>query len=219
MRNTLRLLAVVKPGRYLEPGNPTGLTGLFTHPSPRSTLLYLYNATLDKLKAFPEHSVYRQSTEALTRHRLKIIESIKPEGYDEWEKNAAEKFEKNPEAFQPGGNFPSTTAGGQAFVRLAGFDENDNEWALSKGTQSKREKDAEAAFATLQELDEKDNEGASSEGLQSKQANDAKAVLSNKDSGEDHPNNVKFEAEPALDASQYVKASRIIGMHPNLASN
>ena len=116
MRHTLRLLADVKPGRYLEAGNPTGLTGLFTHPAPRTTLLYTYGATLDKLQSFPDHSVYRQSTEALTKHRMNIIQSIKPEGYDEWAVKAKEKREKYPEAFGPGGDFAVISAGGQEFV-------------------------------------------------------------------------------------------------------
>jgi len=84
MRRTFRLLASVKPARYLEAGTPTGLTGLSTHPSPRSTLLFLYSATLDRLKAVPEHSVYRQSVEALTKHRMAIVEATVPPGYDEW---------------------------------------------------------------------------------------------------------------------------------------
>ena len=129
MRNTLRLLAVVKPGRYLEAGNPTGLTGLFTHAAPRSTLLYTYGAILDKLKAFPEHSVYRQSTEALTKHRMKIIESIKPEGYDEWEKRATEKMEKYPEVFQPGGYYDHQSVGGQDFVTVQEQEDEDDERA------------------------------------------------------------------------------------------
>ncbi|KAK0643478.1 ETC complex I subunit conserved region-domain-containing protein [Cercophora newfieldiana] len=84
MRRTFRLLASVKPARYLETGRPTGLAGLYSHPSPRSTLLFLYSSTLDKLKAVPEHSVYRQSVEALTKHRMAIVESAVPPGYDEW---------------------------------------------------------------------------------------------------------------------------------------
>lgn len=146
MRNTLRLLAAVKPGRYLEAGNPTGLTGLFTHPAPRSTLLYLYGATLDKLKAFPDHSVYRQSTEALTKHRMKIIESIKPEGYDEWAKKAAEKMEKYPEAFQPGGSYVHKSAGGQDFVSPEDNEFEDQEWTSLEGTRSSEEKAAEVAL-------------------------------------------------------------------------
>ncbi|KAL9065317.1 MAG: hypothetical protein Q9161_008304 [Pseudevernia consocians] len=146
MRNTLRLLAVVKPGRYLEAGNPTGLTGLFTHPAPRSTLLYLYGATLDKLQAFPDHSVYRQSTEVLTKHRMKIIESIKPEGYDEWAKKAAEKIEKYPEAFQPGGNYVLKSAGGHDLVMHEDKEFEDEEWASLEGPRSSEEKAAQVAL-------------------------------------------------------------------------
>ncbi|CAO2652960.1 Nn.00g023710.m01.CDS01 [Neocucurbitaria sp. VM-36] len=85
MRAAARLLASVKPGQFLEAGAPTGLTGLLTHPSPRSTLLYHYSSTLDKLKQIPESSVYRQSVEALTKHRLQIVEQSKPRGWDEWQ--------------------------------------------------------------------------------------------------------------------------------------
>ena len=146
MRITLRLLAIVKPGRYLEAGNPTGLTGLFTHAAPRSNLLYLYGATLDKLKAFPDHSVYRQSTEALTKHRMKIIESIKPEGYDEWATKAAEKIEKYPEAFQPNGNYTLKSAGGQDFVTVEEHEDEDEEWTSLEGTRSSEEKAVETAL-------------------------------------------------------------------------
>lgn len=100
MRSTFRLLANVKPGRYLEPFVPTGLTGLNTHPSPRPTLIYLYQSALQKLKNFPESSVYRQSTEALTRHRLQIIESTKPPGFDAWLERARKTVEAEPERFR-----------------------------------------------------------------------------------------------------------------------
>ncbi|KAI9371342.1 ETC complex I subunit conserved region-domain-containing protein [Aspergillus egyptiacus] len=99
MRSTLRLLANVKPARYLEPFAPTGLTGLTTHPSPRPTLIYLYRATLDKLKAFPESSVYRQSAENLTRHRLQIVESAKPPGFDAWLERVKKAVAADPERF------------------------------------------------------------------------------------------------------------------------
>jgi hypothetical protein len=98
MRSTLRLLAKLKSDRFLEAYGNTGLTGLFTHPAPRPTLIHLYKNTLNKLKEFPESSVYRQSTEALTQHRLKIVESVKPEGYDEWEAKAKEFMSKDPTA-------------------------------------------------------------------------------------------------------------------------
>lgn len=84
MRVTMRFLANVKPERFLEAGNPTGLTGLLTHATPRPTLLHLYQATLERLKTFPEHSVYRKAAEAVTLHRMEIVESVKPHGYKEW---------------------------------------------------------------------------------------------------------------------------------------
>lgn len=56
-------------------GYPTGLAGLYQHPNPRPALISLYNYTLNYLqKNFPEHSVYRQSVEAMTKSRLKIVE-------------------------------------------------------------------------------------------------------------------------------------------------
>lgn len=99
MRRTLRLFASVKPVRYLEAGAPTGLTGLRTNPSPRSTLLYLYNRTLDKLADVPETSLYRQSVEAVTKHRLGLVQSVKPDGYDEWAAQARAVIQQHPEAF------------------------------------------------------------------------------------------------------------------------
>ena len=82
MRPAIRLLAAVS--KRLEPGNPTGLTGLLTHGAPRSALIYLYTSTLRKLQTIPEHSIYRQATEALTKQRLSVIEAVKPAGYDAW---------------------------------------------------------------------------------------------------------------------------------------
>ncbi|KAF2026345.1 hypothetical protein EK21DRAFT_103312 [Setomelanomma holmii] len=96
MRAAARLFASVKPGQFLETGAPTGLTGLVTHPSPRSTLLYHYNSTLDKLKKIPESSVYRQSTEALTRHRLAIVEQSKPKGWEEWQEKIKSQVAEDP---------------------------------------------------------------------------------------------------------------------------
>ena len=100
MRFTRRLLAVAQSGRFLEAGNPTGLTGLLTHSAPRSTLMYTYNSTLDKLKRFPESSVYRQATEALTKQRLSVIEGIKPEGLEQWHERVRAVVEAHPEAFR-----------------------------------------------------------------------------------------------------------------------
>lgn len=98
MWRTPRLFAAVKP-RYLVAGSPTGLTGLYTHSSPRSTLLYLYSRTLEKLQQFPESSLYRQSIEALTNHRMSIVEAANPPGYEEWATKARKIAEENPRQF------------------------------------------------------------------------------------------------------------------------
>lgn len=100
MRRTLRLFASVKPARYLEAGRPTGLTGVYTHNSPRSTLLYLYSTTLDKLKAAPESSLYRQSIEAQTKHRMTIVAAAEPPGYAEWAQRASKILEEHPDGFE-----------------------------------------------------------------------------------------------------------------------
>ncbi|KAK4499381.1 hypothetical protein PRZ48_009895 [Zasmidium cellare] len=101
MRAAFRLLASVqKSSQFLEAGAPTGLTGLFTHASPRTALLYTYHSTLEKLKQFPEHSVYRQSLEALTKHRMEIVESVRPAGLSEWQKRVEPLVDQHPDAFR-----------------------------------------------------------------------------------------------------------------------
>ncbi|KAL2267491.1 hypothetical protein VTJ83DRAFT_4768 [Remersonia thermophila] len=125
MRATFRLFAAVRPAaaRYLEPGTPTGLTGLYTHPSPRSALLYLYKTTLEKLQGVPEHSVYRQSVEAVTKHRLSLVEGVVPAGYDEWAERARKLLEQHPDQFSgrhgdrvSGARAIRVDRGGDAFV-------------------------------------------------------------------------------------------------------
>ncbi|KAI5292108.1 hypothetical protein KEM52_006613 [Ascosphaera acerosa] len=112
MRATLRLFASVKPaaaaaaaadartsagkaGTYLTPGSATGLAGLLTHPHPRPALLHAYKTTLQKLRAFPESSAYRKSVEALTAHRLAIVERTKPAGFAEWEARVKEAVQQD----------------------------------------------------------------------------------------------------------------------------
>ncbi|KXS98596.1 hypothetical protein AC578_4334 [Pseudocercospora eumusae] len=122
MRPAFRLLASVQRStQFLETGAPTGLTGLLTHSSPRTTLLFLYHDTLDRLKALPEHSVYRQSTEALTKHRLKILEETKPQGLEEWQKRVASVAEGNTDAFK---KFPTLSGDGFNIVWKAGVNDD-----------------------------------------------------------------------------------------------
>lgn len=97
MRTTATLRATVKSAaKYLQANTPTGLTGLPTHPSPRPALVMAYTQTLERLSQLPESSIYRQSTEALTKHRLEIVSKTIPPGFDEWHERVTEQLESNP---------------------------------------------------------------------------------------------------------------------------
>lgn len=182
MRVATRLLASVKPGRFLEPGNPTGLTGLFTHPAPRPTLIAIYGATLDKLQQLPENSVYRQSAEAITRHRLNVIESIKPEGYDGWAQRAEEKIKANSDIFRSQGrNMSVSELYGRSGVSEASAEERDDrevEW------------DGETVRATL-------------EGVRTPDERAYQKALGQEDAAADQEA-MSWEPEPPLEATQYV---------------
>ncbi|CAD6885216.1 unnamed protein product [Tilletia controversa] len=53
----------------------TEIFGINVHPSPLTELRETYKSTLSTLNALPEGTVYRQATEALTSHRLSVIEN------------------------------------------------------------------------------------------------------------------------------------------------
>jgi NADH dehydrogenase (ubiquinone) 1 alpha subcomplex subunit 5 len=53
----------------------TGITGLEAHPDPLPALQKTYTSTLNLLSSLPSTSVYRQATEAITKHRLQTVES------------------------------------------------------------------------------------------------------------------------------------------------
>lgn len=97
MRSSARLLATA--ARFLEPNTATGLTGLTTHPAPRAALLYTYRQTLERLKQIPASSVYRQSVENLTKHRLAIVEEQVPEGFDAWKERVQKQIDASPAAY------------------------------------------------------------------------------------------------------------------------
>ncbi|KAJ2802998.1 hypothetical protein H4R20_003067 [Coemansia guatemalensis] len=53
----------------------TGIVGLPVNPAARTQLIDLYKKTLEELRTkIPEKAVYRQSVEAITAHRLKVVE-------------------------------------------------------------------------------------------------------------------------------------------------
>lgn len=216
MRTASRLLAQVKPARFLEAGNPTGLTGLYTHPAPRSTLLYLYNFTLDKLKAIPEHSIYRQSAERIIQHRMNIVESIKPQGYDEWAERAKRMVEKYPHLFNSTtpGLHSLTKHGGSTFVvtqqkveedeRLLEWDGEDQRGQGSNGEDQPLLWDEEDDNEEDDNEENKDGEEASAQALEELRT-DQERGLRNRLGGKDYLINrspIKWEPEPQLEASQ-----------------
>lgn len=190
MRAFTRLLANVKSAKYLEPNTPTGLTGLFTHQAPRSTLLYLYHTTLEKLQTFPESSVYRQSTEALTRHRLSIIENIKPEGYDAWLERARKQLKEHPDILEP------KAVGAQG-------DQKDVSYAVKRAGQTFLAIETRTEDVAEVEWDAEEDVGPALEGTRSEDERDQdwKSIVAqaSKPRTED---SVSWEPEPPLNVDQ-----------------
>jgi NADH dehydrogenase (ubiquinone) 1 alpha subcomplex subunit 5 len=184
MRATLRLLANVKP-RYLEAFTPTGLTGLSTHPSPRPTLIYLYYQTLQKLQSFPESSAYRQSVEATTRHRLKVIESKIPAGFEAWKARVDKIIAAEPERFAT----LKQSAGPFGYVGVRVKDGSDNPHGLAWDGETFSEPCTEGSTRTAEEEAEVDR--LLEEGTKRTETADH------------YMEEMKWENEPALDVDQY----------------
>ena len=207
MRNISRLLASVKPARFLESGNPTGLTGLFTHATPRSTLLYLYSFTIDKLKAIPEDSVYRQSVERIAQHRMNIVESIKPKGYDEWAERAKKMVEEHPDIFKSTtpGPYRVVSHGGPTFVVTEQKAEED-ERVLEWDGEDQRSQGGNGENQPPQWVDEehKDGEKTSAGTLGEPRFAAEKGAENVQVKGDQVINHrtLKWEPEPQLEASQ-----------------
>ncbi|KAI1312376.1 ETC complex I subunit conserved region-domain-containing protein [Xylaria venustula] len=197
MRRTLRLLADVKPAaaRYLEAGNPTGLTGLYTHSSPRSSLLFLYSRTLEKLQQFPESSLYRKSVEAQTAHRMAIVEAAVPPGYDEWARRAQKAIDEHPEQFSiatsarvDGAKALKVTSAGSVFVHRT---------------------DPQHKDIRYEEWDGERDEGEGSEGLRGPEEREHPSLSAAYDRKPlEMPDKVEWESEPQLTADQYVCCPR-----------
>ena len=189
MRATLSRMAGVKPSRYLTPGSKTGLAGIYTHESPRSALLFLYSTTLDKIKAAPEQSVYRQSVEAVTKHRMAIVEAVKPEGYAEWQDRINKLVKEYPDHFAA---TAKTRRDGNA------------SWSVERnGTSFIILKRPRLVDDRHREWDGELNEGSELEGARS--ADERKdQVLSATRTSLEEPVPFTVEPEPALTADQYV---------------
>ena len=187
MRTTVRLLAKVQPSvKVLEANAPTGLTGLLTHPHPRPALIYTYQAILSKLKSIPESSVYRQSTEATTRSRLKIVEATKPAGYEAWAARVKAEIAKNPDAYK----HVRSVDGSLAFSQLDEVEGSD----IGSWDGKPKEPLPEGAYS----------EAAANMKGQAVQADEeVEAAVAG-------PEPSDLEHEPALDADQYVPTDTVL---------
>ncbi|KAK3688148.1 ETC complex I subunit conserved region-domain-containing protein [Podospora appendiculata] len=196
MRRTFRQLASVKPARYLEAGTPTGLTGLRTHISPRSTLLYLYSSTLEKIQAAPAHSLYRQSVEAVTKHRMALVEAVVPPGHAEWAERTRATLAAHPEQFKL---VSSETVDGAAAIRV----ERDGRAFVVRHVPKPKDE-------RVTEWDGEIDEGAELEGTRSLEEKADLKLLSERSEliGEE---GVKWEAEPQLTADQVEELENKIG--------
>ncbi|KAK5237710.1 hypothetical protein LTR99_000331 [Exophiala xenobiotica] len=164
MRSTSRLLATVKSAtKFLEPNTPTGLTGLPTHPAPRPALIWTYRETLKKLGQIPKSSVYRQSTEALTKQRLEIVEAQKPEGYEQWLERVRKQIAANPAAYNRFLNEDGSLGSEKAHVEPVdvwdGMITRDDK--IQEGTNSPAEAERKARYiaAEVQTVDREAAEG------------------------------------------------------------
>lgn len=183
MRPTFRALA-----RYLEAGTPTGLTGLWTHGTPRSTLLFLYGSTLHKLQSLPATSLYRQSVEAVTKHRLALVEQYTPPGYEAWAAKARELVGKSADQFRvasgrvDGSEARTVKLGDRVFVvgsRHLPGDVRAEEW------------------------DGEEYEGGELEGIRTPAERADQVIWAERKPLESHEK-IEWEDEPQLTADQYV---------------
>lgn len=186
--------------RFLEPGAPTGLTGLLTNPSPRSTLLYLYSSTLDRLKAVPETSLYRQSVEAVTKHRMSLVQSVKPAGYDEWLVKAQQILKKHPEHFKE-------TAHKTADGSLAAGLERDGKFFVLRQAQP----DIDSRH---EEWDGEEDEGPEKEGSRTAEERQDQALIFSRDPFEG--DGIEWTDEPKLTIDQCVWPTTDVEVLPSV---
>ncbi|KAI5866670.1 hypothetical protein GGS23DRAFT_551514 [Durotheca rogersii] len=223
MRPTLRLLAAVKPGaaaaaasgaRYLEAGTPTGLTGLLTHPSPRSSLIYLYTRTLEKLStgpsAPPASSLYRRSVEAVTRHRLAVVEAATPPGHAAWAERARKLAAEYPAQFRIAAEAaafddPYTRGHGTTVLQTSAGGKADGRLFL----RYEAERPPPAEDTRTEEWDGEEDAGPGAEGLRgAEERADLGRAFATKP---EQPEDFEWVPEPQLTAEQIEEIENRIG--------
>lgn len=71
---TFIMFRLTRPVLHQVVKKTTGITGLAVHPNPLPELRETYQTTLSVLSSIPSTSVYRQGVEALTKHKLNIVQ-------------------------------------------------------------------------------------------------------------------------------------------------
>jgi NADH dehydrogenase (ubiquinone) 1 alpha subcomplex subunit 5 len=157
-------------------------------------LLYLYGSTLNKLQSIPETSAYRQSVESVTKHRMGLVESIVPPGYNEWAAKAKELVLKSSEQFRvnsgriDGSEVRAVKLGDRVFVVGTRHEEKD---------------------IRVEEWDGEEDEGGELEGVRTPEERQDQVIWAERKPLEDHEQ-VEWEDEPQLTADQLVQATMLI---------
>lgn len=71
---TSTMFRLTRPVLHQVVKKTTGITGLTVHPNPLPELTETYKSTLSVLSSIPLTAVYRQGVEALTKHKLNIVQ-------------------------------------------------------------------------------------------------------------------------------------------------
>jgi NADH dehydrogenase (ubiquinone) 1 alpha subcomplex subunit 5 len=158
-------------------------------------LLYLYGSTLNKLQSIPETSAYRQSVESVTKHRMGLVESIVPPGYNEWAAKAKELVLKSSEQFRvnsgriDGSEVRAVKLGDRVFVVGTRHEEKD---------------------IRVEEWDGEEDEGGELEGVRTPEERQDQVIWAERKPLEDHEQ-VEWEDEPQLTADQVHELEQKIG--------
>ncbi|RDA85593.1 hypothetical protein CP532_0896 [Ophiocordyceps camponoti-leonardi (nom. inval.)] len=124
------------------------------------------------LQEIPETSLYRQSVEAITNHRIGIVEQMRPHGHQEWAARAREIVRKHPEQFRvasgrvDGSEAQSISIGNRMFVvgskhdrgdiRLEEWNGEENEGGELEGIRTPAERKDQVAWAERRPMGELD---------------------------------------------------------------
>jgi NADH dehydrogenase (ubiquinone) 1 alpha subcomplex subunit 5 len=141
---------------------------------------------LSRLQNIPESSLYRQSVEAVTKHRMSLVEAQTPPGYDEWAVKAKQLVGKSSEQFRVNsGRIDGSEA---RTVKLG-----DRVFIIGQRHQ--------AGDIRHEEWDGEEDEGGELEGIRTPEERKDQVIWAERKPLEDHEQ-IEWEDEPQLTADQ-----------------